>query len=401
MSTEVKTLVESLNRDFEEFKKANDKGREDLADRINKGIADTQEKIAAIETAMNRSAAVDAVAEKAEREALARKSLKSFISNGGTSYYADVLDTKAGYDITTDANGKYGVPTVIEADLEKIVKEFSPVRSLANVVSIGTTAYHKLVNLNNTTVGNVSELGTRTGTDAGTFAKVTINTHEQYANPEVSLQMLEDVQFNAEAELLAGMAEAFARKEGTDFVSGAGDASYQAKGFLTYTRNDISDGSLGAYDKLNTVTSTGALAISADDIINLIYALPNEHAANAVFAMSRKIELAVRKLKDENGHYLWQPSYQAGKPATLAGIAVVQMSDLPSSLTGTGSPVVPPCPIVLADWKRFYTVVDRVGVSILRDPYKVEGSVVFKARKRQGGGIVNGAAGVALSVKQS
>ncbi len=392
MTTEVKTLVDELNRDFAEFKRANDAGNKDLADRIENGLNEIEEKIVAIQTAGNRSAISDEQAERNEKKA-ANGALTKFAKKGEKGYFADTLEEKTGYDITTDANGKYGVPKVIDSFVGKQVRELSPIRQLVTVKTIGTTAYNGLLNLNNATAGNVAETGTRTGTSANTFAIKTINVHEQYANPAVTLQMLEDVQFDAESELLFAVSEAFAALEGSNFVNGTGDGNYMAKGFMTYTTQDITDGSLGAHDKLNTIDSIGDLVVNSDDIINLTDALPAQFAANAAFGISRKYLNKVRKLKNgTTGEYLWQPSYQAGVPSSLAGYPVHVLADMPTAATaGT-------LPIVFADWKNFYYAIDRVGLSILRDPYTVEGSVVFKFRKRQGGGLFNGRAGVALKL---
>jgi len=98
--------------------------------------------------------------------------------------------------------------------------------------------------------------------------------------------------------------------------------------------------------------------------------------------MNRKTMAAARKLKDGSGTYLWQPSYLAGQPSTLAGFAVTEVPDMPDVAAGTK-------PIMFGDFRQGYLIVDRVGVRVLRDPYTKKPYVLFYTTKRVGGGVIN------------
>jgi HK97 family phage major capsid protein len=96
--------------------------------------------------------------------------------------------------------------------------------------------------------------------------------------------------------------------------------------------------------------------------------------------MNRSTQSVIRKMKDGDGTYLWQPAAAAGEPATLLGYPVAESEDMPSIAADSLS-------IAFGDWKRGYLVVDRVGIRVLRDPYSSKPYVLFYTTKRVGGGV--------------
>jgi HK97 family phage major capsid protein len=98
--------------------------------------------------------------------------------------------------------------------------------------------------------------------------------------------------------------------------------------------------------------------------------------------MNRKTQSAIRKFKDVDGNYLWQPAATADGRATLMNFPVVESEDMPDIATDTYS-------IVFGDFNRGYLIVDRVGVRVLRDPYSAKPYVLFYTTKRVGGGVQN------------
>ena len=104
--------------------------------------------------------------------------------------------------------------------------------------------------------------------------------------------------------------------------------------------------------------------------------------APARFTMNRTVQGVVRKLKDGDGTYLWQPSYVAGQPATILGYPVTEMAGMPNLAANA-------LPIAFGDFRRGYLIVDRVGVRVLRDPFTNKPYVHFYTTKRVGGGVVN------------
>jgi len=110
--------------------------------------------------------------------------------------------------------------------------------------------------------------------------------------------------------------------------------------------------------------------------------LPSEFTGNARWVMNRTTQGVLRKLKDGQGNYIWQPSYAAGQPATILGYAVTEMAGMPD----IGASALP---IAFGDFRRGYLIVDRAGVRVLRDPFTNKPYVMFYTTKRVGGGVVN------------
>jgi HK97 family phage major capsid protein len=413
-TTEVQNKVGEVAQLFEEFKHANDKRITDTADNLNKAITKAQEQIEAIKLSMIESKAMDAAGEALEKAkwlAEDKKTFKKWMLRGepGVAFArsSEAMQLKATVgNETTGADGGFGVPTVIQEQVDLILKETSPVEKLTPAVTIGTEVYTKLLNNNDASAswgGEVSASGTtlRTQTNANTYTRIQITPQILYANPQLSLEMIEDVQFDAVQQLIKSLSDLLLRTRNSAFVNGSGAASNQPTGFMNttaYTVNALTGSAVPAVGNINTVASGGAAGtgkIVSDDIYNLIYAMIPQYRANGVFSMHRLFLEQVRELKDNYGRYLWQPSVIAGQPSMLAGYPVVEFDDMPAVATATTGAVT--YPIVFADWEEYYRVVNRVGLQMLRDPYSVEGAIVYKTRQRVGGGIENGAAGVTLA----
>jgi HK97 family phage major capsid protein len=98
--------------------------------------------------------------------------------------------------------------------------------------------------------------------------------------------------------------------------------------------------------------------------------------------MNRKTQAEIRKLKDADGNYLWQPPATVGQAASLLGFPVAEAEDMPDMTSGGTA-------IAFGDFQAGYLVVDRTGVRILRDPYSAKPYVLFYTTKRVGGGVQN------------
>lgn len=128
-----------------------------------------------------------------------------------------------------------------------------------------------------------------------------------------------------------------------------------------------------------------ATNLSADKLIDLLYSLPAQYRNAGSWAMNGTTLASVRKLKDGQNNYLWQPSFQSGEPETILGRPVVEMVDMPD--VGDGN-----FPIIYGDWSG-YRIVDRVGLSILVNPYLLatNGITRIHATRRVGGGVLQAA----------
>ena len=129
------------------------------------------------------------------------------------------------------------------------------------------------------------------------------------------------------------------------------------------------------------VKSGAAAVLTADGIIDLVFALKDTYLANAVFGMKRTTQAAVRKLTDGDGHYIWQPDFTQKTAATLLSFPIRDMADMPAVGGGT-------LPIVFADFRAAYQIVDRIGVRVLRDPYTAKGWIKFDTTQRVGGDLI-------------
>jgi HK97 family phage major capsid protein len=171
-------------------------------------------------------------------------------------------------------------------------------------------------------------------------------------------------------------ASAKERFESSDLSIGALSAETTPHATLRYWRRadrwrpQAAPGAAGAFPGANP----------SDVLISLIYALKAGYRQNASFVMNRKVQGAIRKFKDGQGNYLWQPPASAGQPATLMGFPVVEAEDMPDIAANAMA-------LAFGDFRRGYLVVDRAGVRVLRDPYSAKPYVLFYTTKRVGGGI--------------
>ena len=174
---------------------------------------------------------------------------------------------------------------------------------------------------------------------------------------------------------------AFAQQEGAAFVTG--DGTNKPTGFLHVTQVADASWSWGNLGYLATGVS-GALPTTnpSDILVDLVYALKAGYRQNASWVMNRKTQAALRKLKDSDGNYIWQPAATASGQATLMGFPLVEAEDMPD--IGAGA-----TPIAFGDFRRGYLVVDRMGVNVLRDPFSAKPYVLFYTTNRVGGGVQN------------
>ena len=202
-------------------------------------------------------------------------------------------------------------------------------------------------------------------------------------------QGLDDAAVDLEAWLADEVEGEFARQEGIAFLSG--DGANKPFGLLTYVTGaaNAAKHPWGAIPVLNS--GSAAAMDKPDALIDLVYSLPAKYRANAKFYLNRLTQGAVRKLKDGQGNYLWQPSFQMGQPATLAGERIEEVPDLPDIAAGAIA-------ALYGDMEQTYLIVDRLGIRVLRDPYTNKPYVGFYTTKRVGGGVNNPEAMRALKI---
>jgi HK97 family phage major capsid protein len=292
--------------------------------------------------------------------------------------------------IGSPAGGGYAVPEEISRMIEKMELLFSPVRSLVKVVQSGTSDYKELVSLRGAASGWVGESDSRTKTDTSTLREVVPTHGELYAYPQASEWSLDDMFFNVQNWLAEETAQEFAYQEGLAVIDGNG--TNKPTGMLNtdpVTTADFASPlrSPVVYQYIASDTdlddSPAAPGVRSDSLIDLVYALNSAYRAGATWTMNSATTGAVRKLKTADGVYHWQPSLQIGQPAMLLGYPVATWEQMPDIAAGA-------FPIGFGNWRRAYTLVDRVGLRITVDNgITAPGFVKFYLRRREGGIITN------------
>jgi HK97 family phage major capsid protein len=386
----VGAAFEDFMRAFEAFKETND---ERLSAIERRGAVDTlvSDKLARIDRTLDETKRIaDELALKASRPRLGsaaalaspavrdhRRAFEGYVRKGETGNLRD-LETKA-LSVGSDADGGYLVPDETERAINSALKDISPIRSIASVRQVTGSVYKKPFAITGAETGWVAETASRPETDAPTLAELSFPAMELYAMPAASSSLLDDSAVNIDEWIAEEVRDAFAQQEGTAFVSGNG--TNKPKGFMDYTKVANGSWTWGSIGSISTGVN-GAFASSGpgDKLIDLIYTVKGAYRPGGTFVFSRGVQAVIRKMKDGEGNYLWQPSVRAGEPSMLLGYPVVESEDMPALATDSYS-------VAFGDFRRGYLIVDRVGIRVLRDPYSSKPYVLFYTTKRVGGGV--------------
>ncbi len=283
---------------------------------------------------------------------------------------ADVDAQMKALNVGTDTAGGYLAPVEFVAEIIKGITDLSPVRTLARVRTTANKAVQIPKRTGQFAARRNSEMGTKTETEGLAYGLEELTAPEIYALVDISNEMLEDSGFDIEAEVRGEAAEQFAVKEGAEFVSGTGV--------------DMMQGILVNASVAESISGTAATIADADGqangLLTLKYGLKAGYARNAVWTMNRTTMGSVRKLKSSDKQYIWMPGVQNGAPNTIDGDPYVEIPDMPNEGAGL-------YPIAYGDFRRAYTIVDRIVMEMLRDPYTqaTGGKIRFIFRKRVGG----------------
>ena len=279
----------------------------------------------------------------------------------------------------SNPDGGFVVPPEIEAQISRRLIAISPIRSIASVRIISSNVYKKPFMTAGPAAGWVGEMDARAQTASPTLDELSFPAMELYAMPAATAGLLEDSAVNIDEWLAQEVEQVFAVQEGAAFVFG--DGNNKPKGFLSY--NAVANGSWtwGNIGYVATGASGTFPASSPTDVlVDLIYSVKAGYRQNSVFVLNRKTQSSIRKFKDTTGNYLWQPPVAASARATLMTFPVIEAEDMPDVSSGSFA-------IAFGDFYRGYLVVDRSGVTVLRDPYSAKPYVLFYTTKRVGGGV--------------
>jgi HK97 family phage major capsid protein len=387
-NNEVKSAVETLGKTFEAFKETNDKRIKEIE---SKGSADpiVEEKLSKIEADLDKFSDMEVSQKKANDQAKAQLDrLETIVSRPefGKGSPVESMQTKVfdkwlrkGKDslspeevkvltVSNDNTAGYLAPPEYVREIIKGVTEFSPIRTIARVRSTTNRSIQVPKRTGQFAAQWVAEEGARAETTGYAVGLEEIPAHELYALVDISEQELEDSVFNLEAEMNSEFVDQFAKAEGNAFVSG--NSVGKPQGILSNAN-------------VNNVAKGGA-ALDGDSLISAAHNVKTEYSKNGTFVMNRSTVSAVRKLKDGGGQYIFQPGiYGMGIGSNILGHSIVEATDMPNVAGGTK-------PVMFGDFKRGYMIVDRVNLSIMRDPFTQasSGNVRYIARRRVGGQVV-------------
>ena len=392
MEKELQEGLDGIATAFEEFKATNDarlaeieKGSPDpllesklknieadldrLED-LNQKITQQEQDAKGIDDKMNQIEALlkrPQVGAESEQIDVHMKSFDKWLRKGKENM--DENEVKA-LTVSDDTAAGFLAPPEYVNELIKTITEITPFRSAARVRA--TTQKSVQIPSRTATFSAVflAEQGTRSETTGYTTQLEEIPTHELYALVDISEQELEDAVFDLEAEMQLEFATQFAKAEGTAFISGNGVGT--PEGVLTNS-------------SVGTTESGSDSGLTGDGLLDLVHAIKSDYSQNALFMFNRSTLAAIRKLKDTAGQYVFQAGMMltAGVPNTILGYPYIEAPDMPD-IAHTAKPVV------FGDFNRGYMVVDRVNLSVLRDPFTqaTSGNVRYVARRRIGGQVV-------------
>ena len=409
MTTELKEKVESAIDDLQNFRTKQEEAIKANTDKTGEALAETKKVADAIATVIDaqnqmkaRMEQLEALTNRAEnsnQKDLVVESEKKLLNDffradnegklGITVFvnqhknnkdYAPYLEAKALTISGSPENGGYLVLPEYGQLMNNRIFETSPMRQLASIISIGTDRLVMPFDDDEPDVAHVSETGTRSESNTNTLAQLEIDVHEMYAYPKMSTRALEDTYLDIEKWHEGKVSDRFARYEATDFISGNGVG--RAKGILSYS--DWTTPETYQRNAIERIPSGSDTTVTAAGFLNTWGNLKEVYAANAIWLMHRLTFASLLGLKYGDGKYLLIPSFENGPMFTILGNPVRFAADMGRISSGQNTIVVS-----FGDFKRGYQIVDRVGLSVIRDPYTTPGFVKFHTRKRVGGGVVN------------
>ncbi|HWE18270.1 MAG TPA: phage major capsid protein [Hyphomicrobiaceae bacterium] len=379
-------------RTFEAFKEGNDERLSELERRTSADVV-TTEKVDRLNRAIDETRrVVDDLALKSARPHLGgpgihgprssatlqhKAAFDTYVRKGDATELRD-LEVKA-LSVGSDPDGGYLVPEELEARVNRGVRNVSPIRAIAGIRRVSGSVYKKPFAITGAGAGWIAEAAARPETATPTLAELAFPTMELYAMPAATSALLDDSAVDIDEWIADEVRDTFATQEGTAFVTGNGTA--RPKGFLDYTKVANPSWTWGNIGYITTGTAGAFPASNAGDkLIDLVYTVKSGYRSNGTFVFNRATQAVIRKMKDADGSYLWQPADKAGEASTLMGFPVAESEDMPNIATDSYS-------VAFGDFRRGYLIVDRAGIRVLRDPYSSKPYVLFYTTKRVGGGV--------------
>ena len=278
--------------------------------------------------------------------------------------------------IGTDSEGGYLVPDEYERTLVQGLEEENVLRSLCTVIQTSSGDRKIPIVASHGTASWVDEEGTIPESDDA-FGQISIGAHKVATMIKVSDELLSDSFFDIEGYISEEFGRAFGEAEEDAFINGAVQTGQTA--IDRPTGLFIPSAAGGAP---SGVTAASATAITADELISLVYSLKAPYRSKAKFLMNDATVAAIRKLKDLNGVYVWQPALTAGEPDRLLGYPLYTSPKVPTMAAGARA-------IAFGDFSCYW-IADRAGRTIkrLNELYATNGQVGFTCTERVDGKLI-------------
>jgi HK97 family phage major capsid protein len=280
----------------------------------------------------------------AKPNSVSRQAFNTFIRHGREGLEPHEIKDLV---LSDDTKGGFLAPADFVAEVLKNIVQFSPVRQAARV-GVTSSGEVKIPRRTGTlTASWVGEIETRPSSEPS-YGQIAIPINEGACYVDISNQQLEDAAVDMFAELAGDFAEEFGRLEGEAFVSGNGVK--KPLGFMADTN-------------IAYTPSGSAADITADSLIDVLYALKPFYRNRSTWMMNGLTLAKVRKMKDGQGQWLWRPGLAEGQPETILGRPLVEAVDMPDVAAGT-------YPIAIGDFQSGYRIYDRTILAVLRDHFR-------------------------------
>lgn len=400
--TEVKALLDKQGSAFEEFKKANDakiaaiEGKNyapaDVVEKVEKingelttlgkqireGMAELEE----VQKKANRPGKTgDTTAAQSEYKAALAQYLRTGDKAAMEKAEAKAREAKA-MSAQSDPDGGFVTSAEMDTTIDRIAKAEVVFAGLATERTIGKASYKKLVKTRGVAGGREGETEEGGERTAPQYSEIEIFPIRYHAEPWVPNDLLDDADYDLEADLSEEAGITFAELEGYDFIQGSGVKC--ARGILSYPTVANASWAWGKVGFINTgVSADFAATNKADKIVALQHSLKQRYRPGASFLTNDQTLAAMRQFKDGSGsYYLWNPDPSKGPSGTFLG-SVVNVDDyMPDMAANSFS-------LAYGDWKRAYTIVRRRGIALIRDNVTKKGTTKFNFTRRTGGGVTN------------
>lgn len=384
----IKQAIDELGQAFNEFKQTNDERLVTLEKKIQDPLG--EDKLARLNDVLDKTSdRIQKLSVMSQRPAFGNHQNHDEHKHAFLNYLCKGQETELrGFETKRlgiePRDGGFLLPDAMVAAVYTALKDLSPMRDLASVVQTSQHKYELIVEdvKSQAIWGEQLQPDQRnTGTETSKIRKISYPIFTLLESPRISSSLLEDASFNIEQWLVELIGTHMARAENFAFING--DGAKEPSGLLNIGLNAQAEDGQSLHVIKTGVDGGFAENDPEKKLVDLVYSLKPEYLRGSSWMMSRSALAEIRKMKTNNGHYIWQPTFSADMAgAMLLGYPVVVCDDLPAVAKGKTA-------ILFGNFKEGYLIVDRLGMTVLRDPYSAKPDIDLLVRRRVGGGWKN------------